>query len=513
MINNKLHNQQTATKAVILSRVSSKDQEDGKSLGAQLELCRNYADSKGLQVIAQHSIVESSTRGDRTKFNQIIDFIKSQKEPIALICHTIDRFQRNFKESVLAEPLILNGTLELHFINSNLVINQDNYFDKALIWDVNVMGARAYINQIKINTRRGLDKKIADGELPSKAPLGYLNVEVDNKKTIIVDPATAPLVKQIFTKYATGTYSVYKAAEDLRKANVISSRGTHVSVSTIHRILQNPFYYGEMIVRGEQRPHKYPPLIDKKTFLACQTVRENLNKKHTHYATKDFTFRGLVQCECCGRIFSSYDRVKRNKGNGKEHHYTYLKCSGKANHKAGPRCQSIEFREEELLKQVEQALQGLNTDKEALSYSVKELTRSLEDNIKTMELTKTNLTKRLEAITKEREVWISKEASGLLAADKVNEKLKALNIEENELKQDLSKQVQISSKNVWTLQRAVNLMKRLPKLFAGSQPGQKRKLLQLVFANLSVSGKNLHFSYQKPFSLLAKGAKCIVMGG
>ena len=59
-----------ATKAVILARVSSKGQEDGCSLDAQLDICRKYAFQKNLEVLREYRIVESSTQGARTKFQQ-----------------------------------------------------------------------------------------------------------------------------------------------------------------------------------------------------------------------------------------------------------------------------------------------------------------------------------------------------------------------------------------------------------------------------------------------------------
>jgi|GEM_PF-2950571 len=65
-----------ANKAVILSRVSSYAQEDGQSLDAQLERGREYAKQKELKVLNEYRIVESSTRGNRTEFNEMLDFVK-----------------------------------------------------------------------------------------------------------------------------------------------------------------------------------------------------------------------------------------------------------------------------------------------------------------------------------------------------------------------------------------------------------------------------------------------------
>lgn len=65
-----------ATKAIILSRVSSKDQQEGYSLEVQLIDWKNIV-RKSLFILDRFKLVESSTKGDRKHFTGIIKFIKS----------------------------------------------------------------------------------------------------------------------------------------------------------------------------------------------------------------------------------------------------------------------------------------------------------------------------------------------------------------------------------------------------------------------------------------------------
>jgi site-specific DNA recombinase len=62
-----------ATKAVILARVSSKEQEEGYSIEAQKHRLQDYCKRKKLEVVKVFEIVESSTRGDRSKTLQRAD--------------------------------------------------------------------------------------------------------------------------------------------------------------------------------------------------------------------------------------------------------------------------------------------------------------------------------------------------------------------------------------------------------------------------------------------------------
>ena len=60
-------------KAVILARVSSKEQEEGYSLDAQKDRLINYCNRNNLEVIKNFTIIESSTLGTRKNFNEMLN--------------------------------------------------------------------------------------------------------------------------------------------------------------------------------------------------------------------------------------------------------------------------------------------------------------------------------------------------------------------------------------------------------------------------------------------------------
>lgn len=66
-------------KAVIFVRVSSREQKEGYSIDAQLARLRTYCERKNLEIIKEFTIVESSTRGEREKFYEMINFIKNKR--------------------------------------------------------------------------------------------------------------------------------------------------------------------------------------------------------------------------------------------------------------------------------------------------------------------------------------------------------------------------------------------------------------------------------------------------
>ena len=163
-------------KAIIVARVSTKDQEEGHSIAAQRQRLLDYCARKDLEVVKTFEIIESSTRGERKEFMAMLDFAKSQGETIAIVTDAVDRFQRSFKESVQTDELIRKELVELHFVREGMVIGKGAAPIDIMRWDYSVIGAKTYVLNLSENVRRSLDFKRRNGEWGGKAPLGYLNI-------------------------------------------------------------------------------------------------------------------------------------------------------------------------------------------------------------------------------------------------------------------------------------------------------------------------------------------------
>lgn len=497
-----------ATKAVILTRVSSKGQEDGYSLDAQLDACQKYAAQKNLKVIREYRIVESSTQGDRKQFHQMLQFIMQQKECIAVIVHTVDRFQRQFTETVECEPLITSNTMELHFLQPFLLLNYKNFLSVASLWDMNVVGARAYINSLKMHTRKGIEQKIQNGEWPGKAPLGYKNImNEQGKRIIVIDPTTAPLVKKLFEMYATGNHTLRGLTQLLVDEGFQGRRGSKYFLSTVERTLKNPFYYGMMKVRGEIRPHIHGALIDKHLFDMCQNVRNGYHQQHTHYGSKEFVFRSVIKCADCGTLISPYTKARKTK-NG-VHYHTYLMCSHYKAKKDGFACTAEQINEKDALQQTQAALEKIKVAPEVLKVALDELQTSTFNDLAYARNKEIAAKKRLGSIDSERKSLFAKEAAGLIDESFLTDRLKELKTEEDQLKREAQNHTEDKAKQAYTAERVLNLVNRLPELFKnGSKVEQKRAILKLVLSNVELKGKNLYFFYEKPFGLLSEGLSC-----
>lgn len=497
------------TDAVILARVSSTEQEYGKSLDGQLMQCREYAERKGLKIIKEYRLVESSTRGGRKEFMNIINFVKAQHKTIAIIVHTVDRLQRRFEDTVLLRPMALDGQIELHFVANGFIVDKDTKSHQKLMWNMNVMGAEMFIDQLKENTKRGLDKKIEDGEWPTQAPLGYLNhIDENRKKWIILDPERAPLIKRLFEEYSTGAYNIRQMHKRMKELGLRHRKrgggnSTLVSKNTVYRILEDSFYCGTMVLKKRNKDkskirmvkHHYETLITEALFERCKDIRLGRKKKSFQYGKKPLIFRGLIRCGC-GRAITPY--IRKGK-------YTYLKCT---RYRAETFCTNGPVREEVALAAVTEAISKVKIDKEGAEAIRKYLEgknkTGFADQIKEHE----RINKALAVNKQKRDNLLDIRLGQLISDEQYKAKLKELEEEKTILETQITEKPVNEQDFMVTLDEVLYFLQNAAELFKSSQLDGKRIIISTLLANLVLQDKKVNFTYRKPFNLFVEGFNC-----
>lgn len=488
-----------ATEAVILARVSSREQEDGHSIEAQEHRLKSYCERRGLNVLRVFIIIESSTRGDREKFMKVINFCEAHKKPIAIVADKIDRVQRSLKEYPLLDNLVQLGKIELHFNTENCIIHKESRSHERLMWSFGIIMAQSYVDSLRDNVKRSLEHKIRKGEFIGKAPLGYLNIRDGGKGDVIVDPIRAPLIHRLFTEFSRGIYTL-REITDLAKTWGLDTRTKKpVSRSQIHLILRNPAYMGVMEVKGKQLPHRYVPIVDSDLFKSCQKVLDKWHKQPFHYAEIDFIFRGILTCKTNGKVVSSYTR-KRQYINGGQGSWTYLRSWDEAG-------KSLLIREEKIIAQVEKAIQGL-----VFPVGVKE---SIIEFIRDADLQERDYVRRkIEELRKE-DARIQSRLSGIMellmdgAISRAEYDARRLNyhLRQKEIASDIASNQDADGGFKDALIALLNLCNKAPDMFRKGENAIKRMLLNFVFSNLSLEGETLCFDYRFPLCDYAQMAK------
>ncbi len=495
----------TAQRAVILTRVSSKEQEDGYSIEAQKHRLRVYCNRKSLKILKTFEITESSTTGDRRKFMAMIKFIKSQRATIALVADKVDRVQRSFKEYPLLDELINSGKIELHFNTENYVIHKDSVSQERLMWSMGVIMAQSYIDNMRDNVKRSIDQKIRQGEWIATAPIGYLNAR-DNKgkSTVIVDSGRALLIRRLFQEYSTGAYTISEITRKTKEWGLVNKAGkkSYLSRSQVHKTLRNPFYYGNMLIKGKTYPHQYEPIIDKALFDKCQNVLDSWKKKPFQYRSKEFLFRGLITCATSGRTVTS-DTKKKTYSDGSTAQWTYLRCR----HPENPEKHKW-VREEKIITQIEEVIKNLQIP-DSILENVSNYLRQTDHTERAFRRRQIKeLQSELSKIENRLDVLLDLLLDGAIDKEEYHVKKSVLHDKQTHLDNQIRGHRAGDEGFKDGLLTLISLSSEAYELFKSSQIAQKRMLLKFLFANLEMEGEKLHYTLNKPFDHFIKVKTC-----
>jgi len=145
-------------------------------------------------------------------FNRIIE-LAEREGPVGLLAWHPDRLARNSVDGGRIVYLLDTGKLSSLKFPTFWV---ENTPQGKFMLTIASGQSKYYVDNLIENIWRGLRQKLRRGEFPGKPPGGYLNEP--RLRTIVVDPTTAPLARQMFEAYA-------QAATRFSKSGPLSRRG------------------------------------------------------------------------------------------------------------------------------------------------------------------------------------------------------------------------------------------------------------------------------------------------
>ncbi len=478
-------------KAIILARVSDKKQDSNE---AQLSRILSYAKSKNLEKWKVFELEESSTKGVRKKFQEIIDIIRASKEIIALVVDTVDRLQRSFQESVVFDELRREGKVEIHFFRENLIINKKSNSADILRWDMGVMFAKSYVLQLSDNVKRKQDKMREDGDITGAPPIGYESVynEAEKKRRIDVIPdEKAHYIVKIFEEYAKGDVSVKTLSERMYNVGLRSKTGVKVNHAMIFKILNDTFYHGEAYSRTHKLRyrHKFKSIITKELFDRCQAVMAKHNKVPTKYASMPFMFGGgSVTCAHCGGTVGG--QLKKGK-------YVYYSCSGYK------KCKRVYVTEEELVGQVYGVLDNLELPDDRIEEITAGLKEIGENENKFYRTNITGLRAEYDKYDARIKKMYEDRLDGRITEDLYDSYLREYKEKQAELLSQMQDHSSADEQFYITANMTLNIAQRAKEIFLSSEPEEKRQFLGFLLQNCTLDEKKLYFSLRSPFNFIS----------
>jgi len=476
-------------KAVLYARVSSKEQEEGFSIPAQLKLLTMYARENRLNIVEEFIDAETAKKAGRTKFNEMVKFLESKTDVKIVLCEKTDRLYRNFKDYCTIDDL----NLEIHLVKENEIINKYSKSHQKFIHGIKVLMAKNYIDNLSEEIRKGMNEKVNQGYYPSLAPLGYYNsiklINGEKIKIIEIDDKTSFIVKKLFELYATGSYSLKDIAEYANREGLKNKSGNKFVKCTIHKMLKNPIYYGYFRWNNILYKGKHPPIVSKELFDSVQLSFDGHNRPKNPKKHK-FAFSGLLTCGKCGCAITS--EIKKGK-------YIYYHCTGYKG-----KCGNKAIREEvliekfgEIVKKVQIDSNILNWLKEALKESHKDKKKYHDKQIENFQKQYTKYNNRLDRLYEDK-------LDGIITKEFFEEKYKLWAKEQQDIFSSIEKHKKANANYFEQGIKILELTQKLYSAYLQENPKEKGQLVKLLLSNCTLNDGNLYPVYKKPFNLLVK---------
>ncbi|MBU1008114.1 recombinase family protein [Candidatus Dependentiae bacterium] len=480
-------------KTVVYARVSTKRQEtQGYSIGAQNKFLRKYAAQNNFVIVKEFVDSETARKLGRTKFNEMLKFLKKHKSVNHIIVEKTDRLLRNMKDYHTIEQMIKNDGLSVHLVKENSYLSKDSHTGEMFIFGIKSLMAKNHSDNSAEESRKGMMEKAMQGIYPSCAPYGYMNVREGDKKIIKPRPDEASFVREIFELYGTGSYSLQQVRKMMLAKGMRTRKGNRFLKSKIEGILKNDFYIGAFDwkdFRCEHASHK--PLVSKKLFWKVQNMLSSGKKNKSRKGM--FPYSGLMTCGVCGCALTG--EIKKEK-------YIYYRCT-----RSKGNCKQPSIKQELLDKEFEAILEKIHITEDIQQKIMQGLRESFKDNSKDFEETVDRIEKRLKQIR----IWMRDSYMDKLKGNITEEEWR----EHNELwraeKDELSAKLATLEKDDESFLEKADLILELAKnasqLFKRADAPKKHKILKLMVSNCIYKNGNIDLELRLPFSLILKTSK------
>jgi DNA invertase Pin-like site-specific DNA recombinase len=325
-----------------LSREDGDDKIESNSITNQRDMLQKYiSENKEFELYDIYSDENyTGTNFNRPRFKELISDIENGLVN-CVICKDLSRFGRDyidtgyylerFFQDYNVRFIAINDAIDSHKQAYDMLLPVKNVFNQQYAVDISKKVQSAF----KIKQSKG-------SFIGAFAGYGYLKDEQNHNK-LVIDEYAAQIVRRIFKMYLEGIGKIkiakilneegvmcpseYKANNGLNYTNgqKIGST-TYWTYPTIHRLLQNEMYIGNMVqnktvrrMKGKARAlpkedwiiveNTHDAIIDKATWDKTQALL-NKDTRQINFNQNVSVFAGFLKCNTCGRSLAKNKRGK-----------------------------------------------------------------------------------------------------------------------------------------------------------------------------------------------------------
>ena len=486
--------------AVSYVRVSSEDQaKTGFSIPQQITNNMNFALQNGYRIVKTFKDEGISAKDmNRPALQDLLAYCMDEKNEVkAVIVWKLDRISRSVADyTATLSPFFAQQDIQLLTVAD---INGVG-LDVEMMRQISMVFAERERKVTALRTKEGIRGKVATGQYPYHAPIGYKNIirKGSKYKEMVIDEENAFFVKQAYTMCLQGD-SIVTITKKLYNMGFRNKNGNKHPKSTVEYILHNiayigKFYYDDILVEDTV----YPPLLDEVTYYAVQDRLDEPNKTRQNHT--EFPYNECIKCAKCGCMLTGERHKKLTKKEGLKY-YIHYHCTGNR----GGDCKRNSYIRQEVIDEAFTNILKQITIPQELHELVKEGLKEVhKEQNKSFEQQKKSIRKRVDKI----DATLKKVfESGM---NRVSSSLQK-NIEEWELeRRTLILEEQELLKITKTFFDQSNCLlefcKDCHKAFLEGNAEQKRKIIKIVCSNFSYDGETLDIEPNIVFKAVIKNS-------
>ena len=404
-------------RAVLYLRVSDPSQIENNSLETQEKVCKSFAKTHGYAVVQIYRDEGKSAKHVYTRpaLRELLAFCTKKNNIAAVIVYKFDRFSRDASEGLAAIAILAKTNTQVISATEVSEINPMNTALRTILIALGQLDNEVKAERVKDNMLNAFRR----GAWPFKCPIGYkrpYKTKEENKgKTIIQDPAIAPIVRNMFINAAKGIYSKSQLARMMNLEGFEKAYGKAMDHKTVDKMIQNSFYFGKMYARkwNEYAAGNHEPLIDQATW---ETAYKAVTHKRSQFKFQDvslYPLKGYLVCSECGSPMTTCPAHGRNRI------FHYYECR---NHT----CRKTRVDAEKAHTQLSGLLQQIKPSERVLKLFNHMVFSEWDRVIEGARARNRALDKRIEGLRDEQDTVVKAQGDGLYTLDEAKEKVESI---------------------------------------------------------------------------------------
>ena len=309
-------------RVVYYARVSTDRDEQLNSLENQTSYYENLIRSNKNWAFLGGYIdegISGTSVNKREEFLRMIEDGMAEKFDL-IITKEISRFSRSTLDSIKYTQDLLSHGVGVFFQSDNI---NTLYTDSELRLTIMASLAQDEMRRLSERVKFGMRQAYENGKV-----LGTNNLYGYKKQDckLAVDEETAPLIRDLYSLYATGMYGFRTIVKKLTELGYRNQQGKELNPGTLKQILKNPkykgYYHGRLTESNNYRDKKsiklpetdhllykdddIPAIVSEELWERANAVlieREMKYKKKSSGTQSRFPYSGKIKCEEHGTFY------------------------------------------------------------------------------------------------------------------------------------------------------------------------------------------------------------------